>query len=308
MNSLSRTLPPLKAILAFEAVVRLGSVTAAARELGSTQPAVSQQIRALEDALGQPLFSRANRRLTPNAAGRNFYEPASQALWSLAEGAEELRARTEARQIAIGTNFGFAHLWLMPRIADIQAAFPDHEIYFITGDRDGGPEFADCQLTISFERISATPTDTGLLFPETAFPVCSPSFAKANPEIFDLPVAELAALPLLHLDENDARWLDWKGWFAEQGVSATPRRPALMYGNYPLLLNVAAAGEGIALGWSGLVESYLERGDLIACGPSVRRDDHGYRIATRDTTDSAVQDIADWISSHAAAVIPIAAE
>ncbi|MCC7137056.1 MAG: LysR family transcriptional regulator [Planctomycetes bacterium] len=62
----------------FEAVVRLGSVTAAARALGVTQPTVSVQVRALERALGVPLLVRGGRRLVPTEAGRAAAEVAGE--------------------------------------------------------------------------------------------------------------------------------------------------------------------------------------------------------------------------------------
>ena len=153
MERLVRTLPPLKSMLAFEAVVRLGSVTAAARELGSTQPAVSQQVRALEEAVGGPLFVRRGRRLVPNDEGRAFYEPVSEALWQLAVAADDARRRTGAQRLSIGANFGFAHLWLLPRFGALRDAFPDAELQVVTSDRDDGPELAGCDINIRFGHL-----------------------------------------------------------------------------------------------------------------------------------------------------------
>ncbi|MEK8044541.1 LysR family transcriptional regulator, partial [Burkholderia contaminans] len=56
--SKSEPLPSMQALRAFESAARLASFTAAARELGSTQPAVSQQVFQLEAELGVPLFER----------------------------------------------------------------------------------------------------------------------------------------------------------------------------------------------------------------------------------------------------------
>jgi len=63
-------LPPLNGLRAFEAVSRLGSLSAAARALGVTHGAVSQQIRGLEQALQVPLFVHEGRRLQLTESGR----------------------------------------------------------------------------------------------------------------------------------------------------------------------------------------------------------------------------------------------
>lgn len=63
-----KEIPALKGLLAFEAVVRLGSMTSAAKELGTTQPAVSQQIRALEELVGGNLLDRSGTKLETTAA------------------------------------------------------------------------------------------------------------------------------------------------------------------------------------------------------------------------------------------------
>lgn len=63
------SLPPLNALRAFEAVARAGSFRAAAESLFVTQPAISHQVRHLEDWLGALLFDRGGRLpvLTPGA-------------------------------------------------------------------------------------------------------------------------------------------------------------------------------------------------------------------------------------------------
>ena len=295
MERLIRALPPLKSMLAFEAVVRLGSVTAAARELGSTQPAVSQQLRALEEAVGGPLFVRRGRCLVPNDEGRAFYEPVSEALWQLAVAADDARRRTGAQRLSIGANFGFAHLWLMPRFGALRDAFPDAELRVVTSDRDDGPEVAGCDINIRFGRFEARRRADSRLFGEHAFPVFSPAFARRIEGLASARPEQLVELPLLHLDEDDPRWLDWKSWFAHFGVKVPRLRPTLLYNNYPLIVNAAQAGEGIALGWSGLVDANLESGTLARLPPTVRRDDHGYLVSVPRGGDTLAGRIAGWI-------------
>src|SRR5438132_11053327 len=71
---MSRQLPPLNALKAFEAAARSESFTRAAEELCVTQGAVSHQVKALEDTLGIKLFNRERQRLVITDAGREYLD------------------------------------------------------------------------------------------------------------------------------------------------------------------------------------------------------------------------------------------
>lgn len=65
---------------AFVMVIEQGSLTRAARRLGSSQPTLSRQIAALESHVGAALFERAARRLTPTPQALALAEPAARML------------------------------------------------------------------------------------------------------------------------------------------------------------------------------------------------------------------------------------
>ena len=77
---MSRRLPPLNAIRAFEAAARLGSVKQAAEELYVTPSAVSHQLKSLEDFLGVDLFRRSGRQIGLTAAGERYRTSVTHAL------------------------------------------------------------------------------------------------------------------------------------------------------------------------------------------------------------------------------------
>src|SRR5262245_51143333 len=100
----SGKLPPLEAVRMFEAVARLGSTVAAARELHLTHGAVSRRVRALEDHLGVPLLDRGRGgRLVPTETGQRFAEAAQHALGMIAEAALVAGDR-KARQNTVRVN------------------------------------------------------------------------------------------------------------------------------------------------------------------------------------------------------------
>ena len=84
-------------VLVFRTVARAGSLSAAARELGWTQPAVSQQLRRLEHEAGAPLLLRSTRGVTLTDAGRLLLGRADSLAGELHMAAEELAALAELR-------------------------------------------------------------------------------------------------------------------------------------------------------------------------------------------------------------------
>ena len=75
MDLQRRLLPSMSMLTAFEAAARTGSFTAAAAELSLTQGAVSRQIKALEDQIGTPLFTRKGQRVTLTPTGALYADP-----------------------------------------------------------------------------------------------------------------------------------------------------------------------------------------------------------------------------------------
>jgi len=288
--------PPLKCLTAFDATVRLESMTAAARELGTTQPAISQRIRQLEDALGLPLFDRTQRRPRLTADGRSYHEEIAGALRRIQGATRRLRARASARsqEISIAVHFGFAHLWLLPRLPRLEAAFPATEFEVLPVDRLWGDEMADADLTVRFGRFAERSRHERPLIAESVYPVCSPAFSTTHGIEGALDSGAVTRLPLLHMDDRDPRWLDWPRWCELAGLSAPRRSARFHYNNYPLLLNAAIEGNGIALGWHGLIAPPLEEGTLVGLSPVVERTGQGYLLGTPHEDSAVIASIVDW--------------
>ena len=95
----------LQQIRCFCAALELGSFTAAAEALRVSQPAVAEQIRKLENALGADLFIRAGRGVLPTDAGRAFAAHAARGLQVLEDAAGSVGAFTSMQSgaVALGT-------------------------------------------------------------------------------------------------------------------------------------------------------------------------------------------------------------
>lgn len=289
-------LPSLKALMAFEATARLGSMTAAARELGTTQPAVSQRIRALEEQLGLPLFHRAARRLRLTRDGESFHGEIASAVHRIRGASRRLQSRAHARhrELTIVAHFGFAHRWLLPRLDRLESAFPGTRFEILPADRDELPEAIGADLSIRFGRFEPHARDEWPLFHEAVFPVCSPACRARHELGTAIDENALERVPLLHMDERDTRWLNWHRWSEQAGLEPPAPATRFNYNNYPLLLNAAADGSGLALGWAGLVESMIEEGTLVRLGPVVEQRDRGYILAARHPDSATVAPVVDW--------------
>lgn len=303
MSEDDHRLPSTKALAAFEAAVRLGSMTAAAHELETTQPAVSQRIRSLEDSLGLPLFDRSTGRLRPTRNGQEYYDDVAAALRRIVGATRRLQSRAHARhrELVLAVHFGFAHRWLLPRLARLESAFPGTQFEVFPVDRDDGPEMASADLSIRFGRFDRRGGNEWPLFHEAVFPVCSPQCAARHDIAGRVDGGVLARVPLLHMDERNARWLDWTRWCELAGLEAPARSTRFHYNNYPLVLNAAVEGSGIALGWSGLVESMIEEGTLVRLAPMVERPEHGYVLGARHADSAIVAAVVDWFRRNTAA-------
>lgn len=256
-------LPPLQMLSVFESAARLASFTAAARELGSTQPAVSQRIVQLEAELGTPLFERGHRGVTLTADGQRLFEAVRQSMATIRDAVTDIRAARAKGALTIVTDAGFATYWLVPRLMDLRRLLPDINVKVVTSQLAFDPRRDHADVAIAFGDGDWSPCTATRLFPEQVVPVCSPAFRCAHPEI--VAPADLCAAPLLHVQPAEPeRWLGWNGWFAAHGLSAPPDEHGSTFNSYALVMNAAAAHQGVALGWMPLVDELIASGQLVA--------------------------------------------
>src|SRR5947208_505636 len=124
MHKTLRRLPSLDFLRGFEAAGRRLSFTLAAEELFLTQSALSRQVKALEDALGLPLFARGHRALALTSAGEAFHRQVTEHLRALAQAADALGSAQREPGLTVSTTVSFASLWLIPRLAAFRAREP----------------------------------------------------------------------------------------------------------------------------------------------------------------------------------------
>jgi len=120
----------------FVRAVEVGSFTAVARELGSSQPTISRQVALLEDHLGCILFQRTTRSLTLTAEGQTFYAHAGRALEAVAEAENSVDGQTGrvAGILRLACSVVFGRLQVIPRLPRFRARYPGVRIALHMGD------------------------------------------------------------------------------------------------------------------------------------------------------------------------------
>lgn len=285
----------------FEAVGRLGSLTAAAGELGLTQPAVSYVVRALEAQVGTALIVRQHRGSSLTPAGAAMYRAVGVAIAQLQGAAREIRNLQSQSVVRLFTDYGFASLWLMPRVAAFRKAWPEADVH-IVASASLDPGQADAvDLSILFGARADFGPAAVQLFEEEVVPVCSPAFALRH----GLSAAGegIAGLPLLHLDSTPRpRWFIWRDWLAAMAIERRPGPADLSLSTYGLVVQAAMADQGIALGWTCLIGDALSAGSLVAVGPPIVRPQSGYWMVPAASLSAPAAALAAWMVREAGTV------
>ncbi|MFC0267440.1 LysR substrate-binding domain-containing protein [Kushneria aurantia] len=299
MSRLRHEMPPLSALLPFEAAARLGSFKQAAQELHLTQAAISRRIRALEENLGTALFTRHHRAVQLTEAGQQFFVTASAALEEIAGEAGRLRQLGTRREVVLFAELYIAMYWLVPRLADFHRRHPQITIRLSA---------SSLPLTRAGERfdlaLQCSDRPSGLLTPHFSVadivqPVCSPSLADAD----SLALEQLMALPLLHFSQQRGdSWMDWPQWLDHrQWHGSVPE--GRHFDSYTVILEAAMAGQGVALGWRLGIERLIERGDLVCPVKEHTTLDNGLSVylARHRTASEDVAAVSQWLATQLAA-------
>lgn len=260
---MSRRLPPLNALRAFEAAGRHLSFTKAALELNVTPAAVSHQIKALEEITGVPLFKRLTRALSLSGRGRAALPALSDGFDLLAEAAARLTGDDEIDVLTVTTAPAFAAKWLVPRLDEFQQLNPDVKIRIdatmtlVDLRRDG------VDVAIRYGGGDYPGHHAERLFEEEVFPVCSPAL-MAGPHPLNNP-EDLAHHTLLHSSyaAADPAYPEWRMWLKSAGTGDVDWRKGPEFSLENMAVQAALAGHGVALVNTSLVSDDLASGALV---------------------------------------------
>lgn len=252
-------LPPLAALLTFEAAARLLSFKDAARELSVTPGAVSHQIKALEAELSRPLFIRKHRGVELTHEGEALRNVLTTSFLQVSKTLETIRNDSSDDQVTVGATTAVAALWLSPAVIRFWQDYPQVKVNQLAQDTPFTNR-EEVDLFIQYGQDGpATQTHTKL-FRDTLSPVCSPEMAA---HLKDARLEDLTRHRLIHLEARDSPWTTWHDWFQTLGFAGDIPIQSKV-NSYSLALQMARKGAGLALGWRRLTRPMLNSGKLVA--------------------------------------------
>jgi LysR family glycine cleavage system transcriptional activator len=297
---MARRLPPLNALVVFEAAARHLSFTRASEELHVTQAAVSHQIKSIEDYLGVSLFHRLGRGqgLVLTEAGREYLPAITSALEAIRASTDTVRRVRPKRILNIATLDSIGSRWLLPRLSRFMREHPTVDVRITAAELEEYPlAHAIADIELRYGSGEWLDLDAVRFMTESIFPVCSPKLLH-GPHPVQEP-ADLRHHTLLH----DVMNTEWRDWLTAAGApDVDPERgPGFNHSN--LVIQAAEMGEGVALGRGALVLDALESGMLARPFALTLPAPFGYYVVTasRSAKDPIVRAFRDWVINEGAA-------
>lgn len=263
---MTRKLPPLRALIAVEAVVRHGSVTGAAAELCVTHGAVSKHIAGLEDWLGIVLFSNKRRRMLPTDAARTLARSVSAAVDTIGDALDAIQPKPsselEAEDLQVIAPATFAMHWLIPRLPSLK--------------RSGFPTRTRVRPTHTPESWDELKWDLAIRSGEGAFPVkftAVPLFRDtlgllAAPGLYD---GSRSCDPRhLTILESETRPGELDAWLAAANLHRAELGRIESFEHNYIAIEAALTGQGAVVAPLAVVAGHLERGTLVQLRPEVK--------------------------------------
>ncbi len=300
-----RRLPPLNALRAFEASGRHLSFAKAADELGVTPPAISHQVRQLEDFLGVPLFRRMTRQVALTDAGRAALEPMSDAFDRLAEAVALITERDDAGVLTVSVAPSFAALWLVPRVEKFSTACPDIDLRISANMTLSNFKNDGVDAAIRYGRGNYPGLQVVQLSQESIAPMCSPDLLE-GPHPLNGP-EDLTHHTLLHDDSTVPLGPSpyWRMWLRLAGHADidTSRGPRFSYADHAL--QAAIQGQGVVLGRFSLASAELAAGRLVRPFGDALPTEFGYYLVHPDSKPlpPKVAAFRSWVLSEVGLIV-----
>jgi LysR family glycine cleavage system transcriptional activator len=258
---MSRRLPSLNALRAFEAAARYLSFTRAAEELCVTAAAISQQIRSLETQLNTRLFVRERNSLRLTPAGETYLPGVRESFDRLQIATEELMAgRGGTLRVAVPPTFGAK--WLVPRLYRFYKLHPDIHVQ-ISAAQVANFTQDEVDVAIDCGRGKFPGMHVERFITDEVSPVCSPALMDGPDPLRS--IEDLAHHTLLHdrSAAHDPSCPDWGRWLVATGAKGIDGSRGPVFSPAMMVLQAAIDGHGVALGKSVLVEYDIAAGRLV---------------------------------------------
>lgn len=281
----------LNGLRALEAVGRLGSLQAAADELGVSVGAVSQQVIKAEAQLGQPVFQRLPKGMMPVDSARPMLARLSEGFHALSE-AVAIGRRQDDALLTISVAPVFAARFLVHRLDRFSSLHPEIRLRIDATTRLADLGVDDIDLGIRVGPGTWPGVDAELLIEQTVFPVCSPALAEKLKEPKDI-----LKLPAII---DGPSMFSWEIWLNEAGLSGAGMATRHVFNDASLCLDATIAGQGVMLAWHTLATYALEQGRLVEPFSIRAHTGMGHYLVTRAgaRVPAKVRAFRDWLKTE----------
>lgn len=283
----------------FLVAARWRNFSKAAEELCLTASAVSHRIGKLEDELAITLFYRQARGVRLTEDGERIFLIMQQTMDTLSVAIAERSATSIAGQLTLYVRPSIAQAWLVPRLADFSARYPDVQLDLRAGNDIIDHRTGTVDLLLSYSDGVFPGLVSTLLMAERLAPVCSPAYATKH-GLAGQP-AHLRHCTLLHdaaAWEHAAPDAEWQYWAATSGASHFLPERRLTFDRSDLCVSAAIHHAGIAIGREQLVRQHLLDGSLVLpFGDFIEANGQGYHLVHRplDPMPRRLQALIDWL-------------
>ncbi|MCL2915758.1 LysR substrate-binding domain-containing protein [Shewanella corallii] len=286
------SLPPLNAVVAFEAAARLSSISLAANELYVTHGAISKQIKALESFLGCELFIREHRKITLTREGSQYLPHVQSALQTLNVATADLKQHNaRSGNLSINVLPSLSIQWLIPRLEEFRSRNPRLFVDLSIGDFE--VDFRRQHYDIAIRSGINPPEDCRhiKLMDEEMCLVCAPALAQELHTLDDLNRVTLL--------KHTSRPSNWRDWAKQAGVKLTVEEKFGVEHFY-MLAQAVASGMGVALIPRFFIEPQLADGSLVIPFDIPYHSQYSYYLLTpghlqSGDPDGRITAFTDWI-------------
>ena len=282
-------IPSLNWLRVFEAAARMENFARAAEILDMSTSAVSQQIKALEQHLGEQLFERGARHVELTDIGHAFLPAVRQALRTVEETATSLFGQDKENTLVLQVVQLFMTGWLAPRLSGFAGRHPRVQLHLTVAYRDQDVQRAGAELKILFGPVHRSWAQCDRLFDETIYPVANRELVQTMNSVDDLLQQRLIQI--------STHRVNWNQILQRAGVDSIPTRQFCFTEDTTTALTLAASGYGIALARSPTSDDLADKLGLVRCSIEGLESSEAYYLVYQniESLSPAAVQFRDWL-------------
>ena len=289
---MQKSLPPLNALIAFEASVRFASFKLAAQELHITPGAVSQQVKKLEDWLGYALFDRQIRQLVVTDKGLTYFAKIAPALEQICAASQSHKTDT-SNCVYLSLTQTLAAKWLSPRLSTFMTKYPDIEVHINASNKTVDFKNENVDLALRHFDGKDKKLNIQLILNDEIRLFCTPDYLSKH-HIDTVNHLDKATLIVNTLHPC---WDEWLDSFSKINQDTRQAIPKIHFDQTLLAIDAAKHGQGVVLSNRSLVQKELEQKELIEpFGHCLANNKNFYLVHPKQTKLSpAAQELKTWL-------------